>query len=506
MKKNKLLLILLLLLLMSCSFEPAEPIADAAPYIYADVLQETEPPVDTGVPQEAQEDEQEIEPPQEPTEQPVQDDEIYEPEEEPEPPATMLPPAPPREPAVLSTEALLYDFDYLANILRENFPFYGIARRKLGLDLHRQKVLARSAVQNMSVTGSDSQILSRFADIISRYIITPMRSMGHLRGLWAGSQAHKIQLALIKWDGRLETSWYPNLYAGYMLEMFTSPTAIRYYGNIILDDADIDRILQSTVVPNNVTFNIIQPGSIAYIRMNSMPFANFTPDGQLIAAFGETIEGFEHLIIDLRGNRGGTLSNFTAHIVAPLIDEPAVLTYYVFFKDGQHALMFDELYYHDLQWQIANGLVLHTDAPRFPVSEILPSLPYANADDFAYLKHGFQRQVVVHPAANRWAFDGKIWLLIDGLSFSASEIAAGLAKESGFATLVGTNTGGIFGGYTAAFIGLPNTGVIIRYDYGYVTDSQGRALEEVGIAPHIRNRAGMNALETVLALIAEGNY
>jgi C-terminal processing protease CtpA/Prc len=166
-------------------------------------------------------------------------------------------------------------------------------------------------------------------------------------------------------------------------------------------------------------------------------------------------------------------------------------------------MMFDDLYYRDLQWQIANGLTLHRDAPRFPVSDVLPQLTHANTDDFARLSYGLKREITVNPSANRWAFDGKIWLLIDGLSFSASEISAALAKESGFATLVGASTGGIFGGYTAAFIGLPNTGVIIRYDYGYVTDLQGRSLEEFGVSPHVFNRPGMDALQTVLALISE---
>ena len=415
-------------------------------------------------------------------------------------------PAEPLPPPALSAEALLYDFDYLARILEENFPFYGPARRKFGLDLHRQKTLARAAVANLDTTGSESQILRRFTDVLAEHIITPMRSMGHIRGLWAGSDAHRIQLALIKLDGASEIPWYPNLYEGHLLEMFTSPAAIRYYGDIVLDAAAISRILQASVRPNNVTFDIIQPGSVAYIRMHTMNFANFEQDGQLIAAFGATIGGFDHLIIDLRGNTGGSASNFMQHIMAPLIDEPASLFYYVFFKGGSHALMFDGIYYRDAKWQAANGLILHTDAPRFPVSDILPYLPHANAADFARLSYGFKREVIVNPSASRWEFDGKIWILIDGRTFSASEISALLAKESGFATLVGAPTGGIFGGYTAAFIGLPNTGVIIRYDYGYVTDLQGRSLEEFGVEPHIRNRPGMNALETVLALIAEGNY
>jgi len=42
-------------------------------------------------------------------------------------------------------------------------------------------------------------------------------------------------------------------------------------------------------------------------------------------------------------------------------------------------------------------------------------------------------------------------------------------------------------------------------DLFYVTDSRGRPLE-AGTIPHIFNREGMDALETVLALIEKGDY
>ena len=411
----------------------------------------------------------------------------------------------PREPVALTMETLLEDFDYLALTLKESFPFFGTARRKFGLDLQQQINTARVAVQKLNTAGNPNQILRGYADILAKYIVTPMRTMGHMIGLWAGTSAYNTQLALIKWDDTFEIPWYPNLYANHLLDIFTSPTAIRYYGNV-LESMDVNSYIQAnllTPVANNVTFRILQPDSIAYIKINSMNSANFSSDGELIAAFGETIGNFDHLIVDLRGNQGGYAGNFTEHIIAPLIDKPVSLYYYVFFMGGQHSVMFDNIYSRDLQWQISNGLVLHIDAPRFLASDVLPYLPHANAADFAGLTYGFKREITVNPSANRWAFKGKVWILIDRRAYSAAEISAAIAKESGFATLVGDSTFGSFGGYTAAFISLPNTGVIIRYDYGYATDLEGRSLEEFGITPHITNRPGMDALQTTLALIAE---
>ena len=62
------------------------------------------------------------------------------------------------------------------------------------------------------------------------------------------------------------------------------------------------------------------------------------------------------------------------------------------------------------------------------------------------------------------------------------------------------------GGGTASFVGLPNSGIIVRYDYGLLTDTEGRVLEEARVAPHIANLWRMDALQSVLALIGDGDY
>ena len=55
------------------------------------------------------------------------------------------------------------------------------------------------------------------------------------------------------------------------------------------------------------------------------------------------------------------------------------------------------------------------------------------------------------------------------------------------------------------YVTLPNSGILFVIDVFYVTDAHGRPLE-AGTIPHYFNRDGMDALETVLALIEEGNY
>jgi len=59
--------------------------------------------------------------------------------------------------------------------------------------------------------------------------------------------------------------------------------------------------------------------------------------------------------------------------------------------------------------------------------------------------------------------------------FSGAQIAAWLAKNSGFATLVGEITGGCWGGLRL-ISAMPNTGILFQFDAFYITDRYPRPL------------------------------
>ena len=132
-----------------------------------------------------------------------------------------------------------------------------------------------------------------------------------------------------------------------------------------------------------------------------------------------------------------------------------------------------------------------------------------NMNDMLRMNYGFR--VVYELSARRLpyfnyrpAFEGKIWLLTCHLMSSGAQLASWVIKESGIATLVGDITRGVWGGVRTN-VALPYSGIIFSMDTMYITDSHGRVLE-AGTIPHYFNRDGMDALETVLAMISEGMY
>jgi len=277
--------------------------------------------------------------------------------------------------------------------------------------------------------------------------------------------------------------------------------------------------------PNIIT-GIIEDGRIAYMAIGS--FANYhsphhmQESEQIVFDFYDEIRDFDHLIIDLRRNWGGFPDYFYRFVLAPNINNVVTMDAYFFTLAGGYVgyfqahcpqcVILDSTVSADQSIGFQNVYIPYfIDATLRPVTEILEEsyLPQLNMYDMERMNYGFRVQYRFTPAQlSRFdyhaAFNGMIWLLTCSESSSGGHLVAWVAKDTGFATLVGENTGGNFGG-TRTFAQLPNSRISYAFDTFYVTDRYGYGIE-AGIVPHHRNRPDMGALETTLALIAEGQY
>ena len=102
-------------------------------------------------------------------------------------------------------------------------------------------------------------------------------------------------------------------------------------------------------------------------------------------------------------------------------------------------------------------------------------------------------------------FDGKVWLLVDGGCYSASEEFTVFCKQTGFATVIGTQTrgGGIGSGNPYVFP-LPNSGMLIYYEPWYGFNDDGSCNQIIGAMPDMdiggsRRDAFQFCMELILA-------
>ncbi|MCL2171999.1 MAG: S41 family peptidase, partial [Defluviitaleaceae bacterium] len=243
--------------------------------------------------------------------------------------------------------------------------------------------------------------------------------------------------------------------------------------------------------------NHIEPGRVAHLSIRRLHPAG--DDSENLANFFAAIADYEHLIIDLRDNVGGNLP-MIQDLVGPHIDEIIDIRKYIFFNSENPDYLAPGLRLRDVLY------------PRFSidnvytVAELLAAgrVPYLHPTDAARLSHGFETGAFRFVPTDANPFAGRKWILIDGDTRSAAEIYAMAAQIAGFATIVGEQTRGDFGkAQSPLYFILPNSGITVSWESIYVTDSAGRKLHEHHVIPDYPNREGMDALDTVLAMINE---
>lgn len=203
---------------------------------------------------------------------------------------------------------------------------------------------------------------------------------------------------------------------------------------------------------------------VGYIQVGGM--VNPTPELHYqIMSFYASIADYDHLIIDLRGNAGGNDNFWVQEIVEPLLKEKTTSTSY-FALDNKAT--YSHMMARERRW------IFRASKSNF---DHLP--PEAQSDEVKIYKLS-----TTIGTENTVDFDGTISVLIDKLLFSSSESFAVFCKNTGFATLYGTNTGGDGIGDATYFV-LPNSKLIIRFSYLLGLFPNGDINEETHTPPDV---------------------
>ena len=385
----------------------------------------------------------------------------------------------------------MLDFGYMLNTIEQNFPYLGIAQRELGVCFDEISENVFEILLNEEIEDAE-----HFAQILQTNFFAPFRHIGHL-SIQSRDTLHlilgNVKRGPINYNGEfMYMHGYELTYWGQKFEAVArSVQAQRFYGFI---DVELGEYEAGMIIQNNLTTQILS-SDVAYVRVNRFWHYNIEHDMNIMRNFYAQIREHGHLIIDLRGNGGGFTRYFTQLFMAPNIAYDVEIT-------GINALVMDGA--RNRAWldrQIKDDYIFAgTTTQRVPIENL--NLPYLqNAYKFDY---AVTRPIRIS-STGEMLFDGKIWVLVDASSASAVEYAAIYAMAADFATVVGEPTRGVTGGWFAGFFALPNTGIVVRYDFGYFVDNYGRAIDEFGVMPNYFNMPGKNALETALYLIQNKN-
>jgi C-terminal processing protease CtpA/Prc len=224
---------------------------------------------------------------------------------------------------------------------------------------------------------------------------------------------------------------------------------------------------QNTSTSLNVSSSeekVLKKNEIAYIKVKSMSNRTLDTDGKKILEFYKSIKDYPYLVIDIRGNGGGTDEYWRRNIVEPLISET---------KSSAVAMAYKGNYIKP--FLRGRGIITK------PIDK-LPKLFYSK---YASKMDRFIETTRKVKPKNSVSFKGKIYLLVDDYVYSSSESFAAFCKATGFAELVGTITGGDGIGIDPCVTALPNSGLVIRFSLDMGINSDGSANEQVHTKPNI---------------------
>ena len=236
---------------------------------------------------------------------------------------------------------------------------------------------------------------------------------------------------------------------------------------------------------------IIETDHIAYIEIKSFLTTKAEEKQEYLKAledfFIETAN-YKHIIIDIQNNGGGHSENYE-EIISPNIKQDMNIISYGLYNENKYTNTYLDMFFKNYKPEKIN----HHEVPYIENCSTVKN-------DKAYrLEEIIQARPI---NGYKPCEDKKFWLLVDSGVYSEADRFAYVCKKIGFATVVGTNTGGSgTNGKSPMYIVLPNSGLLIKFDFMYGLTEDGYCTDETGTAPDIYNLPGKSALGTCLETI-----
>ncbi|MDR2064318.1 MAG: hypothetical protein LBP85_01205 [Prevotellaceae bacterium] len=333
----------------------------------------------------------------------------------------------------LTQDQKIADFEYLYQVLKENYPFFGVAQRQYGIDWlsKKEEYLAR-----IKSTPTDSAYIFTLKSVLDDL------HCGHVNfncTRWADEGYSSGYHEIAEKNGRY-VKW---------AEMFDNPkTRTKYWTEILKkgeSNIHSDNETASQKPISDYFDTVIADKKIAVMTVRTFNHFRIEPDREKINALLNKINECEALIINIHDNSGGSDGYWKNNIVSRLIHSPATYIMYPVIKDGEINRYFYPEYFSEGQ--------------RLQKSGNLQNIPPELLSEKYYV---YEDKDTIYPN-NPAVFRGKIYLLVSKNVFSASETFAQFCKTTNWATIAGEQTGGDGIGSDSVIVLLPESGILVCY-------------------------------------------
>lgn len=348
----------------------------------------------------------------------------------------------------LTQKEKLADFQYMYNVLKENYPFFEVNKRVNNVDWLSKK---SKYIKEIKETDNDNDFY-----ITLKYIVKELNNW-HTEML--DGEGYNCFKAMYS-----QTSPWSN-------QLNKEKTKKRYN----FDENATNSIENTTDVVDDKNLRTELMGNrTAYISISSFGTQHMKQDSEKIRSFLTKVKDYNALIIDIRGNGGGNVRYWLEDVVPLIINNTFSCTQYQVYRGGNFSKQFIKFELGDVYSELEPIKNLNNSKLKNMPKEI-----YKN------FKYFLQVDRSIKPN-NPVGFKGKVYMLVDKYVYSAAEEFASFAKNSGFATLIGEKTGGDGITDDPLLCSLPNSGYVLRFSYVMGLTSDGSCNEEVKTEPDIK--------------------
>jgi hypothetical protein len=180
----------------------------------------------------------------------------------------------------------------------------------------------------------------------------------------------------------------------------------------------------------------------------------------------------ENIVFDISNNSGGDTNYWIENIVAPFGEDQA-FDLRMYYRDSPR----NRLY--------VDAIVDAFFAESLPLEEVEAPAAWAEELGLDSVIVG-ELQIKGTPKIQS---NAKRWVIVNGNVYSSAETFVCFCKSTGWATVIGTQTGGDGVGFDPALLLLPNSGLLVRFSI-VAGESPGGGMNIEGTAPDVELKTG----------------
>ncbi|MGX9755393.1 S41 family peptidase [Clostridioides difficile] len=344
----------------------------------------------------------------------------------------------------LSEEEKIDDFKYVYKVIKTGYPYLDVNKRLNHIDWLENEDKYINRIKN---TENDEEFIEEMSSILSE-----------LNNKHTELIDNKNRYELFK-KSYSNNNWYDFLNDKKVVDRYNSiNTKIKMPNDIFIKK---ELILEDII-----------KGKAGYMYLPAMSPQNGSIDKDLkmIGDYINTLEKHQALIIDIRGNSGGS-DRYWKGIVSKLIKNDIKIEGYRLYRNN-----------NEIVKKYTNARNIKLEPIKNLPADVKKNAPKETLKNFSE----FEKTSYIVNTNNDLKFQGNIYLLIDEKVYSSSESFSMFCKESGFATLVGETTGGDGGGIDPVLFELKNSGLIVRMSSCMYLNKDGMCDEEFKTIPDFK--------------------